>query len=1075
MLRHTDAAPVPRVLLRGGARPYLLACLVAAMVALQAARWHATHAGAATRHAPHPYARGFAVIASGRFVGGSALPPGAHRVEAGAWTDAGSWTLSRAVARGPSSGSARRTNAKMIAQVRHAARGERPAPGEGQGGQGHAGAAVATGGSLAASAARLRPGRWRNGTARPLPHTSRVDPVLLRAVEACAEDVAARVSADTGKASIETWGGGGVPPVALVALALHAATPNETHALSEDELRRRAAEAIAVPRFGYGSEGMRLWLLSRDAQTLLDLYFAEVAPLLAPDELPVRCAPVEVVLQSGTRGWGICVDAVLYARALRGRIVAGSEHQLYDFFCPDSVHLLMESYEPASVSYTRPNWHMVNHEHMQTNTEDVLTGLRQYQDLYRATDVYLTKSRHAQALMQRYLRSYGRHARSVYVGHTSLDVYDPHVPKDYDAFVHVAGKSGLKHTRELLEAWLAHPEFPRLTVIIHDFPAGFGKSRAVAQAKWRGDMAKLRAYAKNDTTIGAALLERPMPGGNVVVHNSSEERMLTLLTSGSGPLSADELRTEINAHGVHLCASEREGFGHYINEARAVGALVVTTDFPPMNELVDNSTGLVLRPDRTERYAWQTLGEGGDINAFFTPQTLARGVQQVVAMPLEHRRQLGARAREAYERDASAFEARMAELFLAHFGIAASDAEASGWSAARGVPLAAPNVTVRTAVRLLGEPVVWLQGDVTSLAPTLRATMPTPLAMARTPPSDYATLRWPDGSRWPEATDFGVLDGRPIRSLLGGRAAVSFDGASCLMAEVSEEVGAAAAFASKMLLLRLRPGKDVQARQVLWSQGGAATGVHVYVEGGRLHVVAHALGDGEGAEMVEVACSTPELTPDADTQLAFSFSSSHVELLHDGAPLNVDKACTRGGPPELTLGMHAGETTVGCSAGAWRRRGADGHSERVVEHAPFRGHLYEVLVWNAFSAQAVEVSARYLSAKYGALPGQQAVSHADYDRRWLIALTAEFGRAGPTAGLQQLMSPTAVEMGSGPSYARIKEAVAMSQRVGWQEQHVAIDKEHLADMERKVAAALGAVQHLKHHAHAHAGGTARAA
>ena len=51
----------------------------------------------------------------------------------------------------------------------------------------------------------------------------------------------------------------------------------------------------------------------------------------------------------------------------------------------------------------------------------------------------------------------------------------------------------------------------------------------------------------------------------------------------------------------------------------------------------------------------------------------------------------------------------------------------------------------------------------------------------------------------------------------------------------------------------------------------------------------------------------------------------------------------------------------------------------------------------------------------------------------------------------------------------------MSQRVGWQEQHVAIDKEHLADMERKVAAALGAVQHLKHHAHAHAGGTARAA
>lgn len=39
-------------------------------------------------------------------------------------------------------------------------------------------------------------------------------------------------------------------------------------------------------------------------------------------------------------------------------------------------------------------------------------------------------------------------------------------------------------------------------------------------------------------------------------------------------------------HPIHVCASEREGFGHYINEARAAGALVVSTDHPPMNELI---------------------------------------------------------------------------------------------------------------------------------------------------------------------------------------------------------------------------------------------------------------------------------------------------------------------------------------------------------------------------------------------------------------------------------------------------------------------------------------------------------
>jgi glycosyltransferase involved in cell wall biosynthesis len=37
---------------------------------------------------------------------------------------------------------------------------------------------------------------------------------------------------------------------------------------------------------------------------------------------------------------------------------------------------------------------------------------------------------------------------------------------------------------------------------------------------------------------------------------------------------------------VHICPSQSEGWGHTINEARAVGALVLTTDYPPMNEFV---------------------------------------------------------------------------------------------------------------------------------------------------------------------------------------------------------------------------------------------------------------------------------------------------------------------------------------------------------------------------------------------------------------------------------------------------------------------------------------------------------
>jgi hypothetical protein len=60
--------------------------------------------------------------------------------------------------------------------------------------------------------------------------------------------------------------------------------------------------------------------------------------------------------------------------------------------------------------------------------------------------------------------------------------------------------------------------------------------------------------------------------------------------------------------GVHLCVSEREGFGHYLNEARGAAAVVITTEHPPMNELVRPGVGVLVPPDTTSSYEFQVLG-----------------------------------------------------------------------------------------------------------------------------------------------------------------------------------------------------------------------------------------------------------------------------------------------------------------------------------------------------------------------------------------------------------------------------------------------------------------------------------
>ena len=50
-------------------------------------------------------------------------------------------------------------------------------------------------------------------------------------------------------------------------------------------------------------------------------------------------------------------------------------------------------------------------------------------------------------------------------------------------------------------------------------------------------------------------------------------------------LSEDELRREQNRCQFHLCPSEYEGWGHTIHEAMSVGAVIVSTDLPPMSEM----------------------------------------------------------------------------------------------------------------------------------------------------------------------------------------------------------------------------------------------------------------------------------------------------------------------------------------------------------------------------------------------------------------------------------------------------------------------------------------------------------
>lgn len=113
-----------------------------------------------------------------------------------------------------------------------------------------------------------------------------------------------------------------------------------------------------------------------------------------------------------------------------------------------------------------------------------------------------------------------------------------------------------------------------------------------------------------------------------------------------------ELRRMQNAHRFHLCPSETEGFGHYIVEAMSVGAVVVTTDGEPMNELVTPERGVLVASGRT---GTQHLAA----TYHFDDDAMAATIERLIAMPDTELDRLGACARSWYVDNDAGFSGRM--------------------------------------------------------------------------------------------------------------------------------------------------------------------------------------------------------------------------------------------------------------------------------------------------------------------------------------------------------------------------------------------------------------------------------
>lgn len=317
---------------------------------------------------------------------------------------------------------------------------------------------------------------------------------------------------------------------------------------------------------------------------------------------------------------GIQMDAQVLARAIKKntdlttKIVMSSKTP-YQY---SDLNIFLECFDAKATAYSKTNWLIVNWE--------LLPSPQQFKKI----DKVLCKHKACINTMQKFKDDNNLSYSISYIGFTSSveNNYDFSKKSD-NFFFHPAGKSPFKQTNVVLDIWRENQDLPKLIVTCVDSNFEFDcfKHHLVGE----NAPEKIKAYP------------------NIELHTSY--------------IPKDELR-EIQEKALFVVApSEAEGFGHYMSEAKGQGSIVVTTNYPPMNEIIRPEFGFLA----DSRNRCQIPGLDLWIQTI-DQKDLERKIRAALALTKKQQEQMSIEARKSFNEEAHNFEERINELIRKHFG-----------------------------------------------------------------------------------------------------------------------------------------------------------------------------------------------------------------------------------------------------------------------------------------------------------------------------------------------------------------------------------------------------------------------
>jgi hypothetical protein len=132
------------------------------------------------------------------------------------------------------------------------------------------------------------------------------------------------------------------------------------------------------------------------------------------------------------------------------------------------------------------------------------------------------------------------------------------------------------------------------------------------------------------------------------------------ITIHTEKVSCEHLTELQTTSGVHLVASQTEGWGHYMHEAKSLGACCIYSDYSPMKEFFQNNvSGIAVHGTDLIK----TFNLPKSYGIVFTPENIETAVNKTLKLSLDERKQIGENAKKSFYKDRIVFLDRANVLY----------------------------------------------------------------------------------------------------------------------------------------------------------------------------------------------------------------------------------------------------------------------------------------------------------------------------------------------------------------------------------------------------------------------------